>query len=353
MTEESAEIDIRTQGRAGRITLNRPKALNALTYDMCLRIEAALDAWRDDAAVDLLIIDAAGDKAFCAGGDIAELYRTGKAGDYVHGRRFWADEYRMNAKLFEFPKPVVSLMQGFVMGGGVGVGCHGSHRIVDTNAQIAMPECGIGLVPDVGGSLLLARAPGRVGEYLGLTAARMSAGDAIFAGFADACLPRDAWPDLIADLCAAGDIDAAERPCAEAPPASDLSTQMDNITAHFGGERLDDILRSLQAQENEFTAAALKQMGRNSPLSMGCTVEMIHRLRGPSAEIRRALDLEYRFTFRSMDQGDFLEGVRAAIIDKDRNPHWKHTLHALPDVAVSQMLLPLGDDALTLEEKTT
>lgn len=348
MSDDMPDIHIRSEGRAGRITLNRPKALNALTYDMCLAIEAALDDWVGDDRIDLLIIDAAGDKAFCAGGDIAELYRTGKSGNYAYGRRFWSDEYRMNAKLSEFPKPVVSLMQGFVMGGGVGVGCHCSHRMVDTDAQIAMPECGIGLVPDVGGSLLLARAPGRVGEYLGLTAARMSAGDAIFAGFADACLSRDQWPDLVADLCAHGDIDSAERPRAEAPPASGLSALMDDITTHFGGERLGDILHNLRAQSDDFTATALKHMRRNSPLSMGCTLEMIHRLRGPSAGIRDALDLEYRFTHRSMEQGDFLEGVRAAIIDKDRDPHWKHALNALPDEAVSQMLLPLGDEALEL-----
>jgi enoyl-CoA hydratase len=140
------------------------------------------------------VIDAAGDKAFCAGGDIAEMYATGTAGDFDYGRRFWADEYRMNAKLFNFPKPVVTFLQGFTMGGGVGVGCHGSHRIVGDSSQIAMPECGIGLVPDVGGSLILARAPGRLGEYLGTTAARMGPGDAIHAGFADYYIPEDAGP---------------------------------------------------------------------------------------------------------------------------------------------------------------
>ncbi len=176
------DIDIRQQGRAGRITLNRPKALNALTYDMIRAIEAALDAWRDDDAVKLILIDAIGDRAFCAGGDIADLYRTGTAGDFAYGQQFWRDEYRMNAKLAEYPKPVVSFLQGFTMGGGVGVGCHASHRIVGDTSQIAMPECGIGLVPDVGGSLILARAPGHLGEYLGLTASRMGPGDAIHVG---------------------------------------------------------------------------------------------------------------------------------------------------------------------------
>ncbi|RMD91318.1 MAG: enoyl-CoA hydratase/isomerase family protein, partial [Alphaproteobacteria bacterium] len=165
----SEEILIRKEGRAGRITLNRPEALNALTWPMVTAIEQALDAWADDDELALIVIDGAGERAFCAGGDIAELYRTGRAGDYDYGRRFWRDEYRMNAKLFHFPKPVVTFLHGFVMGGGVGVGCHGSHRIVCEGSVVAMPECGIGLVPDVGGSLILARAPGRLGEYLGTT----------------------------------------------------------------------------------------------------------------------------------------------------------------------------------------
>ncbi len=203
-----ADIDIRIEGCAGRITLNRPKALNALTYDMAMAIHAALRDWAGDDAVRLIVIDAAGDKAFCAGGDIADLYRTGTEGDFAYGRKFWADEYRMNAALFEFPKPVVSLMQGFTMGGGVGVGCHGSHRIVGDSSQIAMPECGIGLVPDVGGSMILARAPGRLGEYLGTTAARLGAADAILAGFADTYIPEGDWPALIAELCRTGDVAA-------------------------------------------------------------------------------------------------------------------------------------------------
>jgi enoyl-CoA hydratase len=161
-----SDIDIRIEGRAGRITLNRPKALNALTYEMCLAVDAALRAWADDPAVDLVLIDAEG-RAFCAGGDIAEMYATGTAGDFDYGRRFWRDEYRMNARIAEYPKPVVALMQGYTMGGGVGLGCHASHRVVGETSRIAMPECSIGLVPDVGGSLLLRRAPGAFGIWAG------------------------------------------------------------------------------------------------------------------------------------------------------------------------------------------
>src|SRR6056300_1702778 len=174
------DIHIRITGRAGRITLNRPKALNALTYDMCLAMEQALLAWRDDPAVDMVVIDATGDRAFCAGGDIADLYASGLRGDYAYGQTFWAAEYRLNALIYHYPKPYIAFMQGFTMGGGVGISCHGSHRIVGETSQIAMPECGIGLIPDVGGSYILACAPGYLGEYLGLTAARMAAADAIY-----------------------------------------------------------------------------------------------------------------------------------------------------------------------------
>ena len=185
-----SDISIRIAGVAGRITLTRPKALNAVTYQMVTAIHAALEVWRDDPSVKLVIIDAEGEKAFSAGGDIAELYETGQSGDFSFGQTFWRDEYRMNAALHDYPKPVISFLQGFTMGGGMGVGCHGSHRIVGESSQVAMPECGIGLVPDVGGSMILANAPGASGAYLGLTGARMGAADAIYAGFADTYIPE-------------------------------------------------------------------------------------------------------------------------------------------------------------------
>lgn len=342
-----SDISIRVEGRVGRITLTRAAALNALTYEMVLAIEAALEAWRGDDAVALVLLDAAGDKAFCAGGDIAELYASGKAGDFAYGRRFWADEYRMNAKLAEYPKPIVSLMQGFTMGGGVGLGCHVSHRVVGETSRIAMPECGIGLVPDVGGSLLLARAPGRLGAYLGLTAARMDAGDAIFAGFADHFVPQDRWADLVATLCRTGDAGAVAQ-VSEKARQGPLSALLPQIDAAFAGPTLAAIVAALRADGSRFASDTLKAITRNSPLAMACTLEMLSRLQAPGTTIRDALDLEYRVTWRAMEQGDFLEGIRAAIIDKDRSPVWKHTLETLPADAVSQMLTPLGKDALNL-----
>ena len=342
------DIIITKSGSAGRITLNRPKALNAMTYAMCTAIEAALEAWRADPAVSLVIFDAAGEKAFCAGGDIAELYTTGMQGDFAYGQTFWRDEYRLNAKLHCYPKPVISFMQGFTMGGGVGLGCHGSHRVVGETSQIAMPECGIGLIPDVGGSLILASAPGRLGEYLGTTATRMNAGDAILVGFADYFIPQDQWPSLIESLQETGNcalISAAAQPASEGPVSRDKQL----IDRHFSGETLTDIVNALRHDDSAFSQKTLGLMARNSPLAMACSVEAIHRLRG-SPEMHKALELEYRFTYRAMEHGDFLEGIRAAIIDKDRNPQWQHTLDAVPSVAVSRMLMPLGRAKLTFEE---
>ena len=342
-----SDIDIRIAGRAGRITLRRPKALNALTYDMCLQIERALDDWRDNDSVALVVIDAEGDRAFCSGGDIADLYARGRAGDFAYGQKFWADEYRLNHKIFNYPKPFVSFLQGFTMGGGVGIGCHGTHRVVGDTSQIAMPECSIGLVPDVGGSLMLALAPGRLGEYLGITASRMGAADAIFAGFADHYVPELMWAKIIHDLEETGSPDALTQ-AAVAPPPGTLEAQLPEIEKLFSGEHLGDILTLLRQDDSDLAAQALKQISRNAPLSMACTIEMIHRLRGPSLTMEKALELEYRFTSRASEHGDFLEGIRAAIIDKDRSPKWQYADMNVPLAAVSQMLRPLGGDALNL-----
>ncbi len=336
---------IRKLGQAGRITLNRPKALNAVTHDMCLAIEAALDDWAGDDGVALVVIDAAGDKAFCAGGDIVQMHRTAAAGDYAYGRRYWADEYRMNAKIFNFPKPYAAFLQGFTMGGGVGISCHGSHRIVCDSSQIAMPECSIGLVPDVGGSLLLSRAPGRLGEYLGTTGTRMGPGDAIFAEFADYYIPQDQWTGLIADLENTADVRAIDVAAQPAPPGP-LRALQPHIDEHFGGETMRDILRSMDYAPVDFTRSAMKSLRRQSPLSLACTIEMIHRVRG-NHKIERALQQEYRFTYRAAEHGDFVEGIRAAIIDKDRTPKWRHErIEDVGSLEVARMLMPLGANAL-------
>ena len=345
-----SEIHIRQDGHAGRITLNRPQALNALTYDMCLAIEDALWTWRADPTVKLVLLDAEGAKAFCSGGDIAEMYATGTAGDYTYGQRFWRDEYRLNALISEYPKPVVSFLQGYTMGGGVGVGCHGSHRVVGDSSRIAMPECGIGLVPDVGGSYILATAPGRLGEYLGLTTDRMTAGDATYVGFADYYVPEDSWEAIKVALCAEGDV-AAVTAAAKPHPGGPLQEAQPDIDALFGGMSLLDIVNALTTDGGPVATKSLEKLSRNSPLSMACALEIIHRLRTGTPDIRKALELEYRFTSRAMENGDFLEGIRAAIIDKDKSPKWRHELGKVPAVDMAAMLRPVTGDRLTFEQE--
>ena len=344
-----SDILIRIEDKAGRITLNRPQALNAMTYEMCLAIEAALEDWRDDPDVALVVIDAAGDRAFCSGGDIQELYDTGRAGDFAYGQRFWADEYRLNAKIAEYPKPYIALMQGFTMGGGVGISCHGSHRIVGETSKIAMPECGIGLVPDVGGSWLLARAAGHLGAYLGLTATRMSAADAIYAGFADTFVAERDWPALISDLEMSGN-PAIISDYAEAFAPGPLAALTDRIDHFFLPGTLAGIVGLLADDDSDFAQNTLKVMARNSPLSMACALEILRRLQG-DGDIRKALHLEYRFTARAMEHGDFLEGIRAAIIDKDRAPKWRHKMDQVDPEEIAMMLAPLGDKGLNLKEQ--
>ncbi|MEM6477841.1 MAG: enoyl-CoA hydratase/isomerase family protein [Pseudomonadota bacterium] len=343
----TGDVLIRRAGHAGCITLNRPDALNALTHGMCLEIERAITAWASDDAVKLILLDAVGDRAFCSGGDIAKMYETGRAGDFSYGRQFWQDEYRLNAKIARYPKPIVAFLQGFTMGGGVGLGCHAAHRIVGETSQIAMPEVTIGLVPDVGGSLLLAHAPGHLGEYLAITASRMASGDAIYAGFADVYAPLEEWEMIKEKLQEEGEVSLPDHP---APP-SEMAAQHAEIDALFQGTTPADIARALSVSESAFAPRAAKAIARNSPLAMACGLEIVRRLRA-TRDITRALELEYRFTARSMEHGDFIEGIRALLIDKDKKPRWRHALDALPMAAVSAMLRPLGPETLNLEDPT-
>lgn len=334
------DIHIRIEGKAGRITLTRPDVLNAMTAAMAEAIESALTAWADDESVHVVMIDGEGEKAFCAGGDVEELYATGKAGDFAFGRKFWADEYRLNALIANYPKPYVAFLQGFTMGGGVGIGCHGFFRIVCETSQIAMPECLIGLVPDVGGSFLLANAPGRLGEYLGLAGIRMNAADAIHAGFADTFVPLEFWDALKAGLCENGDPDVVDD-YADEPPLSSLPSIQKEVDKVFKSPSLATCMALLEASDAAWALEAAKLIRQSCPLSIACAFEIIRRGRSLK-QIERALELEYRFTSRSMSHGEFIEGVRARIIDKDRKPDWQ--IKRIEDVTpekIAEMLAPV------------
>ena len=315
----SKDIFIRKSGYIGHITLNRPDVLNSLTYSMILAIEKSLSEWETDESIALVLIDAKGDRAFCAGGDIQILYENGFKKNFAYGQKFWADEYRLNEKIANYKKPFVAFMQGFTMGGGVGVSCHGSHRIVGETSKIAMPECSIGLVPDVGGSFLLAKLPGNIGTFLGTTGKRMSASDAIYCGFADYFVPETKWEGLKEKLVTTGNVDWIKK-FQESTQTSEIEKSYSQIS-----EAMVDISpKNIESRlKHPFFEKDLSALSFNSPISVAYTIMML-KMEKVQNNISDALDAEYSFTARSQEFGDFQEGIRAAVIDKDRNPIWKH-----------------------------
>lgn len=332
----SSTLSIRRDGRAGRITLCRPSALNALNHEMVGQIAHALEEWRGDDAVDLVLLDAEGERAFCAGGDIQALFHAGKAGDTAAAQRFWRDEYRLVSQISSYPKPVVAFLHGFVFGGGVGIGCHASHRIVCETTRISLPECAIGLVPDVGSTLLLGAAPGHLGEFLGLTGTRMEAGLAIRAGFADGFVPELHWRKLKQALCRNGDSRDIDLAFASPPACSFSPCDFETIYHCFSADSMRDI--ALTAEGNDLLS---KSMEAASPLSLAVALQLIRQARRLDT-IQAALEAEFRFTARSLAQSDFLEGVRAAVIDKDKSPLWQHgSVSQVTDEDVAKFLGPL------------
>ena len=344
-----SEVDIRVEGRSGRITLTRPEALNALSLEMSLAILDALDSWAGDDGVALVILDAEGDRAFCAGGDLARIHADALGNKGRETVEFWRHEYELNDRIATYRKPVVVFMQGFVMGGGVGLAGHASHRIAGETTQIAMPECTIGLIPDVGGSFLLSRAPGRMGEFLGLTGARIGAADALHAGFADLHIPETEWGKLKAELRRAGTTDCL---AGRATPVTDgpLAAAQAMIDRAFSAPDVPSIAAALATEKGDVAEAARRALDRNSPLAMHTALRVIHRARGFKT-VRQAIALEFRAAARSLLEGDFVEGIRAQIIDKDRSPRWRHaSLNAVTDADVDGMLRPFDDATLEFEE---
>ena len=316
------EVLIRREGRAGRITMNRPQALNALTLAMVDRIWEALLAWKSDPAVELVLLDGAGDRALCAGGDVRALYDSREQGSTL-ARTFWRNEYPLNALIGRYPKPYVAIQDGIVMGGGIGLSGHARHRIVTERSRLAMPETGIGLIPDVGGTWLLAHAPGAVGVYLGLTGEAMRAADAIYARFADAFIPSAKIGRLAERL-----VDAkggrSRRQCVHWPrmrarrssrPSGRISTTFSAATA---SRPCWPALSRLPGEWAQKTAATLAQ---KSPKSMKLTLAAVRNAQRLGS-LEAALDVEYRLCVRLFEDGEFIEGVRALIVDKDRQPKW-------------------------------
>ncbi|MFZ4806141.1 MAG: enoyl-CoA hydratase/isomerase family protein [Hyphomicrobiaceae bacterium] len=337
------EILIRREGRAGRITLDRPKALNALTYPQVTRIAAALAAWRTDPAVELIVLDATGGKALCAGGDVRAMYDARVDGS-GYARDFWRDEYILNATIACYPKPYVALMDGIVMGGGIGLSGHASHRVVTERSMLAMPETTIGLIPDVGGTWLLAHAPGETGVYLGLIGARMDAADAIYARFADAMVPSDKLGELVARLVAPGPT-AGEviRALAVDPGPSRLAARRAEIDRLFAAPSVEEIRAALGRDDSDTARSDAAALDVRSPKSLKLTLAAIRAARNLPA-IEAALRIEYRLTVRLYEDGEFIEGVRAQIVDKDKSPKWQppHIEDVSADL-IAAYLAPLPD----------
>jgi enoyl-CoA hydratase len=336
------DLLIRQTHAIGQITLARPEALNALTHDMALQIETSLQVWHDTPAVKMILIDAQGGRAFCAGGDIQALYRQGKAQDFASGIQFWLDEYRLNASLGSYPKPIVAVMDGITMGGGVGLGCHASHRIVTEATMLALPECAIGLVPDVGSTHLLAQAPGFLGEFLALTGYRMSGAEAVYCGFADLMIPRDALATLLPKLLQTAETTLLPKPAPGPCALAEIETE---VSAVFALPDLAAILAALRSHPAIWAAEALKRITAASPLSCQAALSLVRHSRA-NPGLPAALRAEFRFVSRAMAQGDFLEGIRASLIDKDKSPRWQD-----PQASdlLAAMLTPAPGGDLTLD----
>ena len=338
------ELIVRREGALGRLTLNRPEALGALTLGMCEGMIAALRAWRDDPAVAAVLIDHAGPRGFCAGGDIRMLAESG-AGDGVAARRFFHTEYRLNHLLCVYPKPVITVMDGVTMGGGVGLAMPSTYRIATERTRYAMPETGIGLFPDVGGGWFLPRMPGRTGLWVVLTGARLGPADCELLGIATDVVASDRLPALKAAI--ARDPAAIETLLTEFeidPGPTTVGHARDDIDRLFAGDSVEAIVAALQADGGDWALAQLAAMRPKSPLSSKASLRLL------AEGLRRAtfadeMAAEYRLASRIVMTPNFHEGVRAVIIDKDNRPAWRPaSLAEVTGAMVDAMFAPLPDE---------
>ncbi|MEU6280205.1 enoyl-CoA hydratase/isomerase family protein [Streptomyces sp. NPDC047028] len=349
MSAAEEPVLFRTTGRVARITLNRPRALNALDHEMVRRVDAALTAWEHDPAVAAVVVTGAGERALCAGGDIRAVHDDARDGDGAASAAFWRDEYHLNARIARYPKPYVAVMDGIVMGGGVGISAHGSVRVVTERSRIAMPETGIGFVPDVGGTHLLALAPGELGTHLALTGEQIGAADALLCGLADHYLPSTALDAFLDDLADSPVPDAlAGR--VQPPPRGELAGRREWIDACYAAGTVEEIVGRLLAYDDPAAKEAAETLLTRSPTSLKVTLAALRRARGLGS-LERVLDQEYRVSCAALRSPDLVEGIRAQIIDKDRNPRWSPpTLAEVTDADVERFFAPLGEHELGLAE---
>ncbi|MGH6829740.1 MAG: enoyl-CoA hydratase/isomerase family protein [Methylocella sp.] len=342
------EITCERVGCCGFITLNRPKALNALTLNMVREMAGALDRWERDPGVTRVIITGSGGKAFCAGGDIRILYDLGKAGRHAEQLSFWRQEYSLNHRIKVYPKPYIAVADGIVMGGGAGISVHGSHLIAGEHFTFAMPETGIGFFPDVGATFFLPRLPGKIGVYLALTGAGMTCGDALAFGVAFAHVPSARHAGLVQRLIGGEDIAAAIAAEGAPPPVSTLLPQCRLIECCFSAATLPSILANLDDAGHaglDFARSAAYAIRSKSPSSLAIALRQMQI--GAKLDIREALRTEFRIVSRIARGHDFYEGVRAVIIDKDNRPLWNPAgVESVEPAGIEAYFAPLPEGEL-------
>ncbi|NEW74096.1 enoyl-CoA hydratase/isomerase family protein [Streptomyces rapamycinicus] len=346
VTDDDAVLT-RVEGRAGHLTLNRPRALNSLTHPMVTRIAEALTAWERDPAVETVVIDGAGERGLCAGGDIRLIHQDVTSGGGAASRAFWRDEYRLNVRIARYPKTYVALMDGIVMGGGVGVSAHGGVRIVTERSRVAMPETTIGFVPDVGGTHLLARAPGELGTHLALTGASVGAADALRCGLADHVVPSERLPALTRDLAAEPVADVLPRYAVEAP-AGTLDDRREWIDHCYAAETVEEIVDRLMAVGEPAAKETAETLLAKSPTALKVTLAAVRGARALGS-LERVMEQEYRVSCAALSRPDLIEGIRAQVIDKDRRPRWSPAaLAEVTDAEVAGFFVPPIDGDLRL-----
>ena len=321
-TPLEGDLIARREGTCGVIRLNRPKTINAVTLEMFRDVDKALDAFESDPAVAVILLEGAGERGLCAGGDIRALWESsGIKGDL--GKILWREEYILNARIKKFPKPYVAFMDGIVMGGGVGLSAHASHRVVTEKTKLAMPEVGLGFFPDVGGTWLLSHSPGEIGTCFGLTGQPMNGPDAIHAGFADAVVPtgklaalREALTKVRAGITPAG-VKTLIEGFATGETAGPVAAMQAKIDTWFAHDRMEDIVAALRNDGSELALSTLKTLNEKSPRGMVVTLKLL-RLARTASSLEECLVREYRAALQVFASDDFREGVRAAVIDKDQ-----------------------------------